>query len=71
MSIGSQRRNKQAREAAIMAAIPCPVCGAQTNKRCRVGTQPHDAGRGIEDLRPQLAVVHRERRAAWVATKPK
>ena len=33
MSIGSQRRKNQAREAAIKAAIPCPACRARRQAR--------------------------------------
>jgi hypothetical protein len=61
--------NRDRREERIIATTPCPACGARLGEKCREGTAPHDASRGVEDLRPWLQRVHRERRAAWAAGK--
>jgi len=57
------------REQRIRAAVACPLCGAGLGQACRAGTQPHDARRGAEDLRPQLNRAHNERRATWQARR--
>lgn len=64
MSIGSQQRKNVNREARVIAGSACPACGAAAGQKCREGTLAHDPRRGVEDLRPFLARVHRERRAA-------
>jgi hypothetical protein len=62
MSLGSKHRKDAAREARIVSGFACPACGSPAGQKCREGTVAHDARRGIEDLRPVLPRVHRERR---------
>lgn len=56
------------RDARIIAAVPCPVCGAGVGVRCR-NPVPHDVNRGPVDRRKQPRSLHKERRAEWVASK--
>ena len=56
------------RDEKIIAAVPCPLCGAGTGERCR-NPIPHQQRRGPEDRRPQPARSHNERRLAWVDSK--
>jgi hypothetical protein len=65
-------RNKQsaARDARIIATTACPLCLAPAGVPCR-NPIPHQDFRGTEDHRPQPLRSHNERRAEWVATKPK
>ncbi len=58
------------RERRAVAAVACPLCGAEAGKPCRNPIQ-HQAQRGPEDHRPQPQHPHRERRAAWLEWKRK
>ena len=58
------RKAKEARrEARIIAACECPVCGSPAGQKCRDGIASHDPKRGKEDLRAFLERTHRDRRA--------
>jgi hypothetical protein len=67
----SHARKDARREERITAATGCPACGAQPGQPCREGTAAHDPARGAQDRRAVLTRVHSERRAAWVAARPR
>jgi hypothetical protein len=52
------------RDQRVIAAVPCPRCGAARGQPCR-NPVPHDAGRGLEDRRAQPQRTHPERRIDW------
>jgi len=58
------------RDARVIAAVACPTCGARAGEPCR-NPVPHQTIRGPEDRRAQPVRPHIERRAEWVATKPR
>jgi hypothetical protein len=52
MNMGSRHR-----EAKIIAAVACPVCGATQGEPCRQ--------HGVHAARPVASSTHSERRRAW------
>ena len=64
----SKTQKDKARELAIRALVPCPICGAQKNAQCREGATLHPSWLG-EDRRTTLNRCHADRRAAWIQAK--
>ena len=56
------------RDAKIIAAVPCPECGARMGEPCR-NPIAHQPARGPQDRRPQPLRPHNPRRLAWVESK--
>ena len=56
------------RDRRVVAAVPCPRCGAGVGEPCR-NPIPHQQVRGPADHRPQPARTHAERRQDWLAWK--
>jgi len=56
------------RDARVIAAVGCPLCGAVVAEPCR-NPIPHQRQRGPEDRRAQPMRPHIERRAEWVRAK--
>ena len=52
------------RDLRVIAAVPCPKCGAAIGQPCR-NPVPHDAQRGPVDHRAQPQRTHPERRLDW------
>jgi hypothetical protein len=52
------------REARVIAAVPCPLCGVPAGTPCR-NPVPHQVARGPEDRRAQPVRAHAERRELW------
>jgi len=58
------------RDARVIAAVPCPRCGAAVGQPCR-NPVPHQAARGPVDKRAQPMRTHSERRLEWQEWKRK
>lgn len=56
------------RDQRIVAAVPCPLCGAVAGQPCR-NPVPHQQQRGPKDRRRQPMRPHTARRVAWVGWK--
>jgi hypothetical protein len=60
-------RQQNRKEASIVAALPCPVCGAVAGAECTAVTAQATDWRGEARRRPDLLRVHGERRRAFEA----
>lgn len=56
------------RDARVVAAVSCPLCGAGPGERCK-NPVAHQAHRGPQNHRSQPMRPHNERRLAWSNAK--